>query len=171
MKKGMLAPLPLLILFWTVALSGFAQEEPIIVQKDEFRLTLRFIGKNAEITVRGRTTGWVAVGFDPQNKMKGADLLIGYMKDGKAFARDDFGTAVFLHSDDTKIKGLANILSASGSEVEGFTTMTFLVARDSGDSKDAKLLKGSHKIILAAGRADDFSSKHMSRTTASILLP
>ena len=169
--KSMLRSAILLIALGTAVVPVFAQDGTVIVEKDEFRLTVRIVGANAEITVRGRTTGWVAVGFDPVNMMKNADIKMGYVKNGEAFARDDFGTAIFLHSDDTKVKGTSNILAIAGTESEGYTTMTFLVPRDSGDPKDAKILKGPHNVILAAGRADNFSSKHMFRVKTSIVLP
>src|SRR3989338_6256693 len=72
--------------------------------------------------------GWVAVGFDPQKKMEGANIIIGYVeteKNGKQVVhmRDDYGTKVFGHENDEDLKwkdgdrlvsGVNNITQASG---------------------------------------------------------
>lgn len=153
------------------SVSASAADAPIIVVKNGIRLSVLLSGETAEITVRAPVSGWIAVGFDPSKKMKDADLLIGYIKDGKAFARDDFGTGQISHADDTKSGGKASILSYSGTEEGGFTTITFTVARDSGDPKDAKLLAGIHKVILACSNSDNFTGIHAKRATTTIELP
>jgi hypothetical protein len=40
------------------------------------------------VVLSARTTGWVAVGFDPVEMMKGANFVIGYVKEGMIFVGD-----------------------------------------------------------------------------------
>ena len=42
--------------------------------------------KEINFTVEAKTTGWIGFGISSgQGKMKGADIVIGWVKDGKAF--------------------------------------------------------------------------------------
>lgn len=148
-----------------------AQAAPVSVEANRIQLSILVKGSNLEITVRAPATGWVAVGFNPSNKMKDADFLIGYVKDGKAFARDDFGTGTGSHAEDAKIGGRNDIVTFSGVEKDGFTEMTFVVPRDSGDAKDSKLLAGEHSVILAYSRGDSFTAMHAAVAKAKIVLP
>jgi hypothetical protein len=113
----------------------------------------------------------VAVGFDPSNKMKDAGIFIGYVKDGVAYARDDFGTSAMSHASDESVGGKSSIISFKGTENDGATTMTFVVPVDSGDPKDAKLSPGQHTVILAASNSDSFTGFHSKVGKTVITLP
>lgn len=153
------------------SIAAAAQAAPVVVEANGIRLSVLVKGANLEVTVRAPTSGWVAVGFNPSNKMKDADFLIGYVKDGKAFARDDFGTGTGSHAEDAKIGGKDNLVSFSGVEKDGVTEVTFVVPRDSGDAKDSKLLAGEHSVILAYSRGDSFAAGHAAVAKAKIVLP
>ena len=111
-----------------------------------------------------RTTGWVSVGFDPQDRMQGADYIFGYVRDGQLFIEDMFGTRPFgsnSHPPDTELGGRNDIRESVGRESDGVTVVEFKIPLDSGDAKDKSLRAGqSYKIILAWGSRDDFSSIH-----------
>ncbi len=138
---------------------------------DGIVLKWRVKGENLDLVVSAKTTGWVAVGFDPARRMKDANIIIGYVKDGKVFIRDDFGVATTFHKSDVSLKRKDNVLNLSGSESKGITTLEFSIPLDSGDKFDRKLEKGkTYKVLLAYGREDDFSAYHAYRTTAEITL-
>ncbi|GAB1482340.1 hypothetical protein MASR2M78_11550 [Treponema sp.] len=148
-----------------------AQVAPIVAEANGIQFSLMIKGETAEITLSAPYKGWVAVGFDPSSRMKDANVIIGYVKDGKAFARDDFGTSQISHNDDEKLGGRSNLLSYSGTEVDGLTTMNFTIPLDSGDSKDVVLSKGSHTIILGASNSDSFTGFHTKVGKTSIIIP
>jgi hypothetical protein len=131
-----------LVLLLALGTAAFAQNEPIVAEASGIKLSIVLKGDTAEVTVSAPVTGWVAVGFDPSNRMKDANFLIGYVKNGVAAARDDFGVGATSHAEDEKIGGKNNIISFSGTESDGTTTMTFIIPRDSGDSKDHPLSPG-----------------------------
>jgi hypothetical protein len=117
--------------------------------------------RNLWMSVQAPTTGWIAVGFDPEKMMKGANFIIGYVKDGTAVIRDDFGTGRIRHQADTDINGKDNILSFSGMETEDMTELTFLIPLDSGDPADKPITPDTiHTIMLAYGKKDSFNAKH-----------
>jgi hypothetical protein len=148
-----------------------AEEAPVVAEANGIKLSIVFKGDTAEVTVGAAVRGWVAVGFDPSNKMKDANFIIGYVKDGVAHARDDFGVGSTSHAEDVKIGGKNDLISFSGTEVNGYTTMTFVIPRDSGDPKDHSLSAGNHTVILGSSSSDSFTGIHNRVGKASITLP
>ncbi len=111
-----------------------------------------------------KTTGWVSVGFDPQERMQGADYIFGYVREGQLFIEDMLGVRPFgagSHPPDTELGGRNDIRESGGRESDGVTVIEFKISLDSGDAKDKPLRPGqSYKIVLAWGSRDDFSSMH-----------
>jgi hypothetical protein len=124
-----------------------------------------------EITMSAPVKGWVAIGIDPTDKMKDADFKIAYVKDGMVYIRDDYGNNPTGHTEDVKLGGTSDILSYSGKEENGVTTITFVVPRQTADSKDKALTPGTHKIIVAASDSDSFSAKHKTVGSFNVTLP
>jgi hypothetical protein len=108
-------------------------------------------------TLEAKTTGWVAVGIAPTSRMKSANIIIGYVKDGKVFISDEIGTSGTTHTTDKT----NNILEYSGSEIDGVTKISFIIPLNSGDRQDKVLLPGkTYSIILAKSDTDDLTSYH-----------
>lgn len=120
-------------------------------------------GEMLKVKVSAPTTGWVSVGFDPSRGMKDANIIIGFVQDGKAVIRDDFGNGLMSHRSDIDLLGKNDVTDKAGKEENGTTEIGFTIPLNSGDDKDKPLVPGkTYKVILAAGGkdADDFSSKH-----------
>ncbi len=132
---------------------------------------LRFDGDEVEITLKAKTAGWVAYGLEPSRRMKDADIVIAFVKDGKAFARDDYGTSDIAHRDDAALGGSDGVLSVRGTESGGETTVVLRLARYPDDGKDKAFVPGRRKLILARGARDDFASKHVAAATVEIDIP
>ncbi|MFA5794633.1 MAG: DOMON domain-containing protein [Candidatus Brocadiia bacterium] len=125
-------------------------------------------GTNLSVKLSAATSGWVAVGFDPGAGMKDANIIIGYVKDGNAIIRDDFGTGFGSHAPDT----VDNVTNKSGTEANGVTEISFTIPLDSADAQDKKLVSGnSYKVLLASGNSDDFSAFHTHKAVATIKIP
>jgi hypothetical protein len=120
-------------------------------------------GKNLHVQLAAPTTGWLSVGFDPTNKMADANILIGYVSDGSAFLRDDFGDGQVKHSPDAKLGGEEHFSDLDGNEADGTTRIRFTIPLDSGDAFDKVLEVGkTYKVIYAYGPngKDDFGTYH-----------
>lgn len=120
-------------------------------------------GDSLNVQVSAKTTGWVAVGFDPSNMMQDANIIIGYVSDGEAFVRDDYGVGKVKHGADADNGGTDDVANVSGTEEDGVTTLRFTIPLDSGDSTDRPLTEGNkYKVIVAHGPdgKDDFGSYH-----------
>jgi hypothetical protein len=107
------------------------------------------------------TRGWVSVGFDPDQRMQGANYVYGWVKDGQAEVMDMFGTRPSgpnSHPVDTELGGQSNIVAFGGVEADGATTLEFQIPLDSGDANDKPLAVGeTHTILLAFGPNDDLN--------------
>lgn len=123
------------------------------------------------IGIRAKTTGWVAVGIEPSSRMKDADMIFGFVKDGRATVSDQFSTGTYgPHSADTVLGGTDDILEFGGKEEGGYTIIEFKRALNTGDKYDNKLTKGAIKIIWSYGLTDDLTIKHASRGYGEITL-
>jgi len=119
-----------------------------------------------------KTEGWVAVGFNPSSKMKDANYIIGYVKDGQAEVADHFGDKSTGHSADEKLGGTSDVTLVSGSEDGGMTSIEFTIPLDSGDKFDSVLtVDGDTVVLLAYGPdRDSYKPRHRSKSSKTINL-
>jgi hypothetical protein len=142
----------------------------LTVKKMTFSWTVN--GDMLDIKLSAKTTGWVAVGFNPNKKMQGANIIIGYVKNGKVVINDEFGSGKTSHTGDTKQGGQDNILNKKGSESGGVTTLEFSIPMKSGDSTDTVIDPTANtKVILAyGGSRDSLRTRHTFRTGKTVIL-
>ncbi len=117
-------------------------------------------------------TGYVAIGFDPVDRMLGANFILGSVDEGILTIRDDYGNAATAHDADTTLGGVDNVLSAAGHQWADQTVVEFVIPLNSGDSTDKQLVPGGSYPILVAYNAlsDDFAVHHSRRGTGRITL-
>ncbi len=124
-----------------------------------------------EFTLNAKTTGWIAIGFEPNKMMKDANIIMAYVKDGKLFIEDHYANGLTSHKPDTTLKGTNDVVGIEGIEKDGFTTVKFRIPQDSKDKFDKKLIPGEkYKMILAYGKKDNFKSIHSFRASMEIKL-
>lgn len=128
-----------------------------------FTLKWKFHQGLMEVVVSYATTGWVGVGFGNTGTMKGSNIVIGYVKDGKVVMQDDFGDSTNHHAPDTTLGGSDQLTNESGTEAGGVTELHFTMPLETGDKSDFALKPGgTYKVIMAHGPngADDFTTYH-----------
>lgn len=110
------------------------------------------------VAVKAPTAGWVGIGFGTQ-KMDGASIVIGFVKDGKAEYKSVTGRGRTL-VDGGSLKPAAIAFG----EASGFTTLEMRF--------DAMPYVKSGKLdfIVAYGPADSFAPKHVKRGSGSFTL-
>ena len=119
------------------------------------------------------TTGWVAVAFDPENKMQGANYVYGWVKDGQTEVFNMFGTKPAgpgSHPEDRTLGGTDDIVAFAGSEEGGTTLIEFQIPLDSGDANDKPLAAGGTYTVLLAHGANDDLNYHAARGATEITL-
>jgi hypothetical protein len=137
----------------------------------EFRLHWKVQNDTILMAMEGKTTGWVAIGFDPENRMEGADMIFGWVTgSGGISAVDAYATGpTGPHPKDTDQGGTSDILCFGGSESGGTTIIEFKRLLFTGDSKDKTIpTAGELTIIWAIGPDDDFNSEHSQRGAGKI---
>lgn len=119
-------------------------------------------GTNLDVKLKAPTTGWLAIGFNPVRVMKGANYIFAYVKNGKVYVSDHFGTGLVAHDEDVKLGGHNDIQNAFGTEKDGTTEVAFTIPLDSGDPYDVVLDPQGQTTVLLAYNAglDNTYSKH-----------
>ena len=124
----------------------------------------RVDGDMVRIAMKAKTDGYVALGFDPSEKMKDADIVLGGIKDGKAFLFDMYSTGVTgPHPPDEQQGGRNDILIFGASKKDGMTVVEFERKLVTGDPKDKPIKIGENKIIWAIGDSPEIAGKHVKR--------
>jgi len=114
--------------------------------------------------MKANTEGWIAVALQPGQRMKDADMVLGFVKDGEATVYDQFSTGNFgPHSPDSELGGTNDVTEFGGQEEAGFTTIEYKRKLDTGDKYDHSFAAGVNKIIWAWGTDDNQSLKHSKR--------
>ena len=169
----------LLLILVVLLLTPISAEENRTITTDGFQISeikgiifqWKIENEEIQIILSAPTTGWVAIGFNPSRMMKDANILIGYVQDGKVFMEDHFGSGYTKHKLDTDLGGTDDITILDGYEKEDKTTLKFSIPLQSWDSFDSKLESGEeYKVIFAYGKKDNFTSYHKLRTSLIITL-
>jgi len=124
----------------------------------------RIDGGKVRIALRAKTNGYVAIGFAPSDKMKDADIVLGFVKDGKAVVLDMFSTGpTGPHPADDQQGGTNDVTVFGGSKKDGVTIIEFERSLVTGDSKDNEIKIGDNKIIWSVGDTETPAAKHVKR--------
>jgi DOMON domain len=136
---------------------------------DDYEIHWTSDGNHVYIGMKAKTSGWLAVGTQPGTTMKDADMVMGFVSDGKATVYDLYSTGDYgPHPQDTELGGTNDILEFGGKEVDGYTTIEFKRLLDTGDKYDRPFSKGTNEIIWSYGSDDQSTKKHVSRGLGQI---
>lgn len=129
-------------------------------------------GANLHVKLSADTTGWIGIGFNPEEEMKGANYILGYVKGGKVKLTDDYGDSARGHKEDEKLGGTTDVTAVGGEEKGDTTTIEFTIPLDSGDKYDSVLTPDGDTVVLLAygGKRDSFKSKHKFRKSLKVNL-
>jgi hypothetical protein len=124
--------------------------------------------------LEAQTEGWVAVGFDPEDRMQGANYIFGYVSGDRTTVEDMFGVRPFgpgSHPSDEQLGGQNHVAEFGGLEEGGRTLIEFKIPLDSGDEYDKPLRAGStYPILLAMGPSDSIMMYHSGRDYSEITI-
>jgi hypothetical protein len=125
------------------------------------------------VGMEAATTGWIAVGLDPESAMAGANYSIGAVTQEGAILWDAYGTAPVgaTHPPDEDLGGTDDTVVYEGVEEAGVTRFELQIPLDSGDEFDKALtIGGTYGVIAAVGSSDEYSAPHTSRAKGEITL-
>ena len=116
-------------------------------------------------------SGWIALSLAPTGpRMKGGDIVIGYVKDGQAFVRDDYAHEVVSHTADVELsqEGSDNILASAGSSGPSGTVIELSRPLVASDAYDKPISQDLMRAQIAYSEVADFSSYHVARAAIEI---
>jgi len=142
------------------------------IQVNKISFAWKVAGDTLAVKLTAETEGWVGIGFNPEHEMKGANFILGYVKDGVVELDDDFGNGKNSHKADTKLDGTSDVTLVGGTETDGMTSIEFTIPLNSGDKTDTTIdATGENTILLAYGAGrDSFLAKHKYRTALKVNL-
>ncbi len=110
----------------------------------------------------GQAEGFVAIGFEPTQAMKDADMVMGWVSGGEATVLDLYSTGVYgPHPPDEELGGTDDILSFGGREADGWTVIEFERRMDTGDRFDQAFRPGETvNIIWSISSTDSLEIRH-----------
>lgn len=157
---------------FAAAAQGMAADYDHTIEAKDMTFSWKIDGDKLAAKVTAKTEGWVGVGFNPSEKMKDANFVIGYVKDGKVKIDDEFGIVATGHKSDKDIGGTEDVTEVGGSEEKGVTTIEFAMPLQSSDEKDQKIdVNGDTTLLLAYGAGrDSFKTRHTYRTIVKVNL-
>ncbi len=153
-----------MILALPLPLSAMEYQHKLDVKNMQFSWTIE--GDLIHVRLSAKTTGWVGIGFDPENAMQGANIIIGAVKDGAFKIEDHYGDRKRGHSNDEELGGKNDVINPSGTEEDGVTTISFTLPLNTGDKYDKPInAEGTSLVMLAYGAGkDSFKNRHPYRT-------
>ncbi|MFW3146937.1 MAG: DOMON domain-containing protein, partial [Thermoplasmatota archaeon] len=139
---------------------------------ENFKVSWTIEGEDLRMAISARTTGWVSIGFDPEDVMKDSDVILGWVEGGvvhiiDAYSMEQYGP----HPPDTHLGGTTDILAYNGTEKDGSTTIEFVRRLITGDEYDKDIpTSGTLEIMWAYGEHDDFGETHSQRGFATLTI-
>jgi hypothetical protein len=114
------------------------------------------------LALNGSTEGWLAIGFEPLEWMKNADIILASVQGGKATVLDEYCTGNYgPHIEDTLLGGTNDIAEFGGSKAVGRTVVELKRKLNTGDKFDKSFSPGQAiSIIWALSKNSDISLKH-----------
>jgi hypothetical protein len=114
------------------------------------------------LALNGSTDGWLAIGFEPLEWMKNADIIIASVQESKPMALDEYCTGNYgPHIEDTLLGGTNDILEFAGKKEAGHTVIELKRKLDTKDKFDKVFSPGQAiSIIWALSNNPDISFKH-----------
>jgi len=118
--------------------------------------------ENLYMGLEGKAEGFVAIGFEPTQAMKDADMVMGWVSRGKATVLDLYSTGIYgPHPPDEDLGGTDDILEFGGTEADGWTVIEFKRKMDTGDEFDKAFRPGQTvDIIWSMSGTDSLAIRH-----------
>ena len=109
------------------------------------------------MAMKANTTGWIALGFEPTDWMKDAEIVMGYVSNGSVTVEDQYSTGNYgPHIPITQLGGTNSILEYGGKQENGYTIIEFKRRMNAGD-KYNKIFTSGQVVPIIWGFADSNS--------------
>ena len=146
-------------------------QEPNRIAKNGMELEWHFAQELIWFEMSAPTEGWVAIGFNESQTISGNYLLMGRVQNGKSEVVEHATIAPGKYHKIEDLDGSNQILSVSGKEIMGKTTLKFALPINAlGPYRKDLKPANEYILLLAYSRDDDFQHHSMMRTSIKIKL-
>jgi len=141
------------------------------ISENGFQATWYFQDDQLVVEMVAPTEGWVALGFNERDDIVGTNLIMGAVVDDQIIIEDQYVVKPGEHPPAEQIGGQSAIMTASGSEQNGQTTISFSLPQKAVDQYHYDLSPQREIfLILAYSREDDFEHHSLMRKHVKIEL-
>jgi hypothetical protein len=131
----------------------------ITLEKIQFNWSID--NDNLKIKLQAQTPGWVGIGFNPTEGMKGANFILGSVKDGAATITNQHGISKTLHRKNTDLGGANRIINPSGTSNNTQTVIGFAIPYKAGDKLNKPInMNEDTTVLLAYGQSKQLAQVH-----------
>lgn len=155
-KCSMLGAVSLSLLLAGNLLAAVYQHS-LTVDKMAFNWSIE--GGNMAIKLSAPTKGWVGIGFHPTEKMKGANIILGFVKDDKVEITNQFGSQPFQHTPYAQQNGKDDVTVIGGNETGDTTTLEFTIPLRREDASHGVIEPNGDTVVILAYGPDRDSTK------------
>lgn len=153
-----------------IAMCGQKGEAQSVVHADMAVEWIEVDGRMAFALV-APTYGWVTIGFDEDNSIEGAYLIMARVRNGKAEVVEHYTSSPGKYQSITELGGKAFVQDVEGREEDGETHVSFSLPIDKETEYQRALRVGQDFfLIVAYSREDDFQHHSTTRTSIQINL-
>ncbi len=128
-------------------------------------------GGRIQFELQAPTEGWVTIGFDDDDSIQGAYLIMGRVINGRPEVVEHFTSSPGMYRPIAELGGEILVAHVGGKESSQTTTISFSLPIGTATEYQRALLRGqSYFLIMAYSRDDDFQHHSMMRTAIQINL-
>lgn len=134
-----------------------------VQQQQGFIFGYKIVGDVIQAYMNGPTTGWISLGFNPSRRKRDANIIIGFVQNGQANIRNDYGVSDTGHRPVESIGKTSNFKLLEFGEESGRTYFLFEIPLSSGDQFNRPLRRGNTYPVIwafALNGRKDFTSMH-----------
>lgn len=141
------------------------------IEKNGMTIQWKYSQNTIDFEVFAPTQGWVAIGFNETNQLKGTHLIMGTVKEGEVILSDRYIVGIGNHQPVEKLGGINHLYQPKGEENDKGTTLSFSIPIEAGDEFHWNLRENRpFSLLIAYSMEDDFSHHSRMRTAVDITL-
>ena len=160
-----------------ITIGGFSSQK-LMAQKSSQQIEkngmlVKWYHRNSRVhfEMSAPTLGWVTVGFNGQEGMQGAYLLMGRVRNKQAEVAEHFSLSPGNYRTIADLGEQPLVNEVKGKEENQTTTIRFSIPSSASDAYRKDLSSGNElTMILAFGREDDFQHHSVMRTSELVTL-
>ncbi len=141
------------------------------ISKNNMNIHWHFENDRVHFKINAPTSGWIAIGFNPNKGIKGSYLLMARVKNGKAEVVEHYTLSPGNYKSLESLGEKDLVENVKGEELKNFSEVEFSLPINSKTKYRYKLNPGmDYNLIMAFSRDDDFKHHSMMRTSTQIKL-